>query len=379
MENTQLFFNNCLDGNEFEHWLVNLLQGYGFKAWRTQKGGEGDGGIDLIAETTEHDQLWRFAIQCKFQNAAIGKRPVQEVYTGVRYHNLQAYPVVITNNRAKIAVRTYAENLGVEIISCSQWGELRSLVKTKLFTNLNVKGLMAILTRRILSASNALDKDIPTEAYTTLSEKIKDMEQDFEKERLYVHATCKVTNVCKIQPIFSGTVVRDIRHTESLVNVGNEIFEHLRKQSGFSHFRFAQHEEGLYSVWLTNMTNTGGGGSVAGLFNRQGSCMGLSVCRLIMPGDDTYNIGTQSRKVFSSDNVDACKSFISWLNCRLTRFMVVIAAKQTGILSNFGFRFVPAPPSGRFDHIYTDQELYKAFNLPQNYIDIIEAVIKERK
>lgn len=127
-----------------------------------QKGGEGDGGIDIIAETTEHDQLWRFAIQCKFQNAAIGKRPVQEVYTGVRYHNLQAYPVVITNNRAKIAVRTYADNLGIEIISCSQWGELRSLVKTKLFVNPNVKGLMAILTRRILSASNALNKDIPT-------------------------------------------------------------------------------------------------------------------------------------------------------------------------------------------------------------------------
>lgn len=184
MGNTQLFFNKCLDGNEFEQWLVNMLRGYGFKAWRTKKGGEGDGGIDIIAETTEHDKLWRFAIQCKFQNATIGKRPVQEVYTGVRYHNLQAYPVVITNNRAKIAVRTYADNLGVEIISCSQWGELRSLAKTKLFVNPNVKGLMAILTRRILSEANALDKDIPTEAYTTLIEKIKGIEQDFEKERL---------------------------------------------------------------------------------------------------------------------------------------------------------------------------------------------------
>ena len=30
-------------------------------------------------------------------------------------------------------------------------------------------------------------------------------------------------------------------------------------------------------------------------------------------------------------------------------------------------------------HIYTDQELYEAFNLPQKYIDIIESVIKERK
>lgn len=194
-----------------------------------------------------------------------------------------------------------------------------------------------------------------------------------------IHSTCIVTNICKIQPIFNGTVVRDIRHTESLVNIGNEIFEHLRKQSAFSHFRFTHNEGGLYSVWLTNMTNTGGGGSVAGLFNRQGACMGLSVCRLIIPGDDTHNIGTQSKKVFSSDNVDTCKSFISWLNCRLTRFMVVIAAKQTGILNDFGFRFVPAPPSGRFDHIYTDKELYGAFNLPQNYIDTIEAVIKERK
>lgn len=43
------------------------------------------------------------------------------------------------------------------------------------------------------------------------------------------------------------------------------------------------------------------------------------------------------------------------------------------------FRFVPAPPSGKFDHIYTDEELYKAFNLPQKYIDVIEAVVKERK
>lgn len=43
------------------------------------------------------------------------------------------------------------------------------------------------------------------------------------------------------------------------------------------------------------------------------------------------------------------------------------------------FRFVPAPPTGKFDHIYTDKELYKDFNLPQKYIDVIEAVVKERK
>lgn len=54
-------------------------------------------------------------------------------------------------------------------------------------------------------------------------------------------------------------------------------------------------------------------------------------------------------------------------------------SKLNNIQTNHCFRFVPAPPSGKFDHIYTDAELYKAFNLPQKYIDVIEAVIKERK
>ena len=47
------------------------------------------------------------------------------------------------------------------------------------------------------------------------------------------------------------------------------------------------------------------------------------------------------------------------------------------IITNDNFRFVPAHPTGKSDHIYTDEELYKAFNLPQKYIDIIESVIKE--
>jgi len=63
-------------------------------------------------------------------------------------------------------------------------------------------------------------------------------------------------------------------------------------------------------------------------------------------------------------------------------------SKLTGILTNHYFRFVPSPMvldeqgnrvPGKFDHIYTDEELYKTWNLPQKYIDVIEAVIKERK
>ena len=77
--------------------------------------------------------------------------------------------------------------------------------------------------------------------------------------------------------------------------------------------------------------------------------------------------------VYRANSIDECRSLESWINCKFTRFFVLMnISKLTGILTNHYWRFVPA-------HIYTDAELYKAFNLPQKYIDVIEAVIKERK
>lgn len=86
-----------------------------------------------------------------------------------------------------------------------------------------------------------------------------------------------------------------------------------------------------------------------------------------------------SRVIFESDSRQECESFVSWINTRFTRFFILTNISKLTVLDDYCFRFVPAPPSGKFDHIYTDEELYKAFNLPQKYIDIIEAVIKERK
>ncbi len=83
--------------------------------------------------------------------------------------------------------------------------------------------------------------------------------------------------------------------------------------------------------------------------------------------------------IFTSDNINECKSFYSWFDTKFVRFFVLINISSLTIINDNTFRFVPAPPSGRFDHIYTDEELYKVFNLPQKYIDVIESIIKERK
>ena len=92
---------------------------------------------------------------------------------------------------------------------------------------------------------------------------------------------------------------------------------------------------------------------------------------------------------FSSDSRAECESFISYINTRLVRFLLALnISSEGGMVTNDNFRFVPSPVyidsnnsivTGKFDHIYTDEELYRAFNISQEQIGIIEAIIKERK
>ncbi len=79
----------------------------------------------------------------------------------------------------------------------------------------------------------------------------------------------------------------------------------------------------------------------------------------------------------SFDNEIKAKRFCSYLDTRFIRFMLLIG-KCSFHASNIAcWRFVPDPIT--FDHIFTDEELYKKYNLAPEEINIIESVIKERK
>ena len=80
---------------------------------------------------------------------------------------------------------------------------------------------------------------------------------------------------------------------------------------------------------------------------------------------------------FSSDNIDEVKSFISYIYSKFARFLVIVGLCSTEMASDYVWRFVPDP--GAFDHIFTDEELYKKYNLTDDEIKLIESVIKERK
>lgn len=187
---------------------------------------------------------------------------------------------------------------------------------------------------------------------------------------------CEVVNICKNVSQFNSVEIRDIKNRETLINVGNSINKLL---ADYKKFTFPPVSYGLRYVVCTNSQLPGGGLYAITKSNNKVYYLGAS--STYDTSEKLWNIGlsSQMRITFSSDNKLECDSFASYLNTRFVRFFIALnISKMSGTSSNDYFRFVPMIP-GKLDHIYTDEELYKTFNIPQEYIDIIEGVVKERK
>ena len=192
----------------------------------------------------------------------------------------------------------------------------------------------------------------------------------FRLDKLDVFDKTEVVNRSLSRDILNSVVSRGIRNRESLWNIGYNIVSHL---GNYETFKFPVITNNRKYRVVANTQISGYDWFIDGQ-----SRYVVGVAKIISIDDKIES--NVHRVVFESDDIEECKSFVSWLYTKFTRFFVAINISKLGpILTDDYFRFVPAPPSGKFDHIYTDEELYKAFNLPQKYIDVIEAVIKERK
>lgn len=76
------------------------------------------------------------------------------------------------------------------------------------------------------------------------------------------------------------------------------------------------------------------------------------------------------------DTREEAEYFRSYINSKFASFLFFIGICGASINKEF-FRFIPDPV--KYDHIFTDEELYKKYKLTQDEINIIESVIKERK
>lgn len=69
-------------------------------------------------------------------------------------------------------------------------------------------------------------------------------------------------------------------------------------------------------------------------------------------------------------------SYVSYLQTKFIRFLFLIAKISLHMQSKQAWRFIPDP--GKFDHIYTDDELYRKYKITDDERAMIEAIIKPR-
>ena len=135
---------------------------------------------------------------------------------------------------------------------------------------------------------------------------------------------------------------------------------------------FAIKEQDEYGKWKIRQDLVGKGGAI---FDKDGKAVVIG--KITILDANSSNVSGTSKCIFTSDNENEIKSFISYINTKLVAFLMLITLNGLTVINNETFRFVPAPEA--FDHIFTDEELYKKYNLTDEEINIIESVIKERK
>lgn len=198
-------------------------------------------------------------------------------------------------------------------------------------------------------------------------------------DKLHTYDKCTIVNKLKANKGIDSVSERNLCDSDTLFNVGDEIIKYIGK---YNNFTFPNCDYGRFKV-LTN--NHAPGGALYAFSPNTSSIYVIGKSYLLDTQTNRLAFGEKSLPddaiaVYSSDNLRECQSFLSWLKTKFVRFFVAVnISKLAPMMCNECFKLVPAPPSGKFDHIYTDEELYKAFNLPQKYIDVIESVIKERK
>lgn len=201
-----------------------------------------------------------------------------------------------------------------------------------------------------------------------------------------IHNDVIIENRCKyfteLNSIYRRTL-NGMHGPETLINVGFDILQSIKN---FKHFTFPiVNKTKRFQVWVNQQCP---GGSLSTVESRRPAMFigaGVIEDTLVNKNEHTASIAL----VYESDNRLECESFLSWIQSKFVQFFRFINQnKMNSTLTDDCFRFVPAPMvlgingnvvDGKFDHIYTDEELYKTFNISSEHIKIIETIVKGRK
>ena len=220
-----------------------------------------------------------------------------------------------------------------------------------------------------------------------------------------VHTLKNISNRCKWQKLFNNDA-----HNIELINLNNVLAQIIKKVMQDKKMNLSDRID-WFKAKRAEELNTGTiqimGGDSQGNMQELGKCNASNLINVddiykykaimhSMPGrnstlvSDGTTYGNSDVKILEPNKVprymyltlycgdiNSVKSFISYMKTKFIRALTFASSVGLHADTPEFWRFVPDP--GKFDHTFTDQELYKKYNLTDEEIHIIESVIKERK
>lgn len=192
---------------------------------------------------------------------------------------------------------------------------------------------------------------------------------------VYIESKCNRVKSFESNNIEHRQLYTDTRcflYNDMLYNICNKVgcFNKDFKQFNFEYTP----ENGNFNVFASAINADAGGKTSFNTFSKDGN---LTMLAPFTISKDTFLRSTDTKCFYSSSKQDEAESFISWAQTKFIRFMLLMRFCTYHNNNTDSWRFVPDP--GEFNHIFTDIELYKKYNLTQEEITIIESVIKKRK
>jgi len=108
--------------------------------------------------------------------------------------------------------------------------------------------------------------------------------------------------------------------------------------------------------------------------NTDGTTNGIKPNNIYYPGEICKN---DYMVLYIADTLEECKYYKSYIDTKFIRFLLFCGCVGENASNVETWRFIPYQE--KYDHIFTDEELYKKYKLTSDEVELIEKFIRKRK
>lgn len=210
----------------------------------------------------------------------------------------------------------------------------------------------------------------------------------------------KITNKCNRIDEYNNECTRELKEYDSLLNIGQVIIDMIdsvdMKTNNGAKFMFPVITGACkYQVWVNTKPPGGAYTTLNASTSLSQYFLGNCYIDLAIKSNEPNRHSGARKCVFESNSKECCLNFIKWLNNKLNRFtLCAYMSRLTNNLNDHCFRHAYSPIDWTFEHVLSDHEVYKKYNLflennekaevnigDKKYIliDVIDKLVKDRE